>query len=157
MKIKKLIFILLTGNLCLTFSWSQNRQNEVFDASRIKDIQPNWRQITHSFLSTPMGVVDSSSIDTTKQELDGYRLQVFATRYSQSADSLKTILESQTDKKIYIVFDAPVYKVRIGNFVSRNEAEIFQNEIKKRGYTSAWIVRSKVFSRNFQLFERRKH
>jgi len=157
MQTGKLIIMLLIGNLCLSFSWSQDNQNEVFDASQIKDIQPKWRQITHSFISTPMGGIDSSSIDTTKKELDGFRVQVFATRYSQSADSLKTILESQTDKNIYIVFDAPVYKVRIGNFVSRNEAEKFQNDVKKKGYKSAWIVRSKVFGRNFQLFERRKH
>ena len=33
--------------------------------------------------------------------------------------------------EIYITFDAPIYKVRVGNFVSRNNAEKMKHSLVK--------------------------
>jgi len=130
---------------------------EEFDPSRIKDIPVKWPRIYHSFLKESSAVNDTSVLDTSISEVDGFRVQVFATGYSRSADSLKTILEHLGYKDVYIAFDTPVYKVRVGNFVSRNEAEKTRENLVKQKFDTAWIVRSKVFARKFRLIESMKH
>ena len=101
--------------------------------------------------------LDSSIVDTSLKEMDGFKVQVFASRFSHSADSLKVVLDEKVDEDVSIVFDAPVYKVRVGNFVARNEAEKMRINLVKFGYDTAWIVRSKVFARKYRLIETRKH
>ena len=96
-------------------------------------------------------------MDTSFKEMDGFRVQVFATRFSRSADSVKAVLEEKGNEDVYIAFDAPVYKVRVGNFISRNEAEKMRISLVELGYDTAWIVRSKVLARKYRLIETRKH
>ena len=130
---------------------------EEFDPSRLKDIAPKWPRINHSFMKYKTASLDSSIVDTSLKEMDGFKVQVFASRFSHSADSLKAVLDEKVDEDVSIVFDAPVYKVRVGNFVARNEAEKMRMNLVKFGYDTAWIVRSKVFARKYRLIETRKH
>ena len=130
---------------------------EEFDSSRLKDIPPKWPQINHSFIKHKPAYLDSSVLYTALKKMDGFRVQVFATRFSHSADSMKAVLEERVNDDVFIVFDAPVYKIRVGNFVTRNKAENMKISLVKHGYDTAWIVRSKVFARKYQLIETRKH
>ena len=130
---------------------------EEFDPSRLKDIPPKWPRINHSFMKYKMVSLDSSIVDTSLKEMDGFRVQVFATRFSRSADSIKSVLDEKVNEDVSIVFDAPVYKIRVGNFVTRNEAENMKINLVKFGYDTAWIVRSKVLARKYRLIETRKH
>lgn len=134
-----------------------SQTKEEFDPSRIKDIPVKWPRIYHSFLKESSAANDTSALDTSISEVDGFRIQVYATGYSRSADSLKTILEQLGYKDVYIAFDTPVYKVRVGNFVSRNDAEKTREILVKQKFDTAWIVRSKVFARKYRLIESMKH
>ena len=53
---------------------------------------------------------------------------------------LKTEIEKSINEQIYIIFELPNYKLRVGNFVNRKEAESFQKKIVRLGYRTAWIV-----------------
>ena len=130
---------------------------EEFDPSRLKDIPPKWPRINHSFMKYKMGSLDSSVVDTSLKEMNGFRVQVFATRFSHSADSIKAVLDEKVNDDVSIIFDAPVYKIRVGNFVTRNEAENMKINLVKFGYDAAWIVRSKVIARKYRLIETRKY
>jgi hypothetical protein len=130
---------------------------EEFDPSRLKDVPPKWPRISHSFMKYNTVSLDSSAVDTSFKEMDGFKVQVFATRVSHSADSIKAGLDKKVNEDVSIVFDAPVYKVRVGNFVTRNEAEDMKINLVKFGYDTAWIVRSKVLARKYRLIEARKH
>ena len=48
------------------------------------------------------------------------------------------------NEKIYIIFEAPNYKVRIGNYIDREDAEEVRNFLTNKGFPSAWIVRTKI-------------
>ena len=133
------------------------QKDERFNSNRLKDILPKFPKIQHSFIRTNINNSDSLTLDTTKVEMDGFRVQVFSTRFSNTADSIKTVLGKIVVEKIYITFDAPIYKVRVGNFVSRNNAEKMKHRLVKLGYNSSWIIRSKVFLRKYQLIETKKH
>ena len=43
-------------------------------------------------------------------------------------------------EKIYIKFELPNYKLRVGNFDSRKKAEAYRNKVIQLGYRSAWVV-----------------
>ena len=144
-----IILLMVSTLLC------QNK--EEFDPSRLKDFPPKWPRINHSFMKYKTVSFDSSVVDTSFKEMDGFKVQVFATRFAHSADSIKSGLDKKVNEGVSIVFDAPVYKVRVGNFVTRNEAENMKINLVKFGYDTAWIVRSKVLARKYRLIETRKH
>jgi hypothetical protein len=65
----------------------------------------------------------------------GYRLQVLNTRSRDEAFKTKAmLLENFPNQKVYILYQAPYFKVRAGNFINRADAENFSNDI--RGYLS---------------------
>lgn len=81
------------------------------------------------------------SPDSTVQ---GYRIQVISTKDYEIAEGIRDSLIYQFGEEIYVVFDSPNYKVRVGNFTNRSEAEKIQQQIVQMGYKSTWIIRTKV-------------
>ena len=71
-------------------------------------------------------------------------MQVFATQDRRKADGIKEELSFRLDENIYIIFEAPNYKVRIGNFLDRDDAEKLRMELVKESLSSSWIVRTKI-------------
>jgi hypothetical protein len=53
----------------------------------------------------------------------------------------KTVSDS-----VYVDFEAPNYKVRIGDFIDRKSAESLQKGLVQMGYNSAWILRTRINS-----------
>jgi hypothetical protein len=45
---------------------------------------------------------------------------------------------------VYVVYDAPTYKVRIGDFATRLEAKNALEQIQAKGFTNAWLVPDNV-------------
>lgn len=92
---------------------------------------------------------EKKSSDHSKivQEVDGYRVQLLATRSIESATLIKQQAEEQFLKhkhKVYWSFEAPFYKVRIGDVLTRTDAEAIRDLAKSLGYDQAFPVRSKV-------------
>ncbi len=83
----------------------------------------------------------------TYKEVDGYRVQIFAVRSVEAATYAKAKAKENFQpqgQKVYLIFEAPFYKLRVGDFKDRNQAEKFRNLAKKMGYKEAFVVRSKV-------------
>jgi len=60
----------------------------------------------------------------------GYRLQVLNTRSRDDAFRTKAmLLENFPDEKTYVLYQSPYFKVRIGNFINRSDAENFKKEL----------------------------
>lgn len=71
----------------------------------------------------------------------GYRLQVLNTRTRDDAFKLKaSLLENFPDEKVYILYQSPYFKVRIGNFVNRNDAEDFKKQLSSYSSNPAYVV-----------------
>lgn len=88
----------------------------------------------------------SNVTPTQPQELtQGYRVQVFATSSYDDAMSRKATVEDQfADEWFYLVYDAPTYKLRAGNFHERYEADRFAKLLSEKGYRDAWVVPERV-------------
>jgi hypothetical protein len=79
---------------------------------------------------------DSILINTIK----GYRIQVAISQDEMDLVLIEEKLKTVIKEKIYIKFELPNYKLRIGNFDSRKKAESYRKKIINLGYRSAWVV-----------------
>lgn len=91
-------------------------------------------------------LVASAVVSTALPEtIPGFRVQVLFTQEIDEAnrtrDSLSSLLP---DDWIYIVYDVPYYKVRVGNFADRPSANQILKKLTGLGYTDAWIVPDNV-------------
>jgi hypothetical protein len=119
---------------------------QVIDHKIVKDIQPNWPVIINNVLDDSTSFEFLLSLDSVQFISEGYRVQVLATRYFERADSLAVIMKNTVSDSVYVDFEAPNYKVRIGDFIDRNSAESLQQELVQMGYNSAWILRARINS-----------
>lgn len=75
-----------------------------------------------------------SSEESTK--VVGYRVQVFSdnnqrTAKSQAQSRERNILAQFPDLKVYLIYKSPSWRVRVGDYKSRGEAEQVMQEIKE--------------------------
>ena len=71
----------------------------------------------------------------------GYRLQVLNSRSRDDAFKTKAmLLENFPDEKAYVLYQSPYFKVRIGNFINRSDAENFKKELGYFLTQPAYIV-----------------
>jgi len=84
-------------------------------------------------------------LDTTQL---GFRIQLYSTASIDEAMNMKTNFEARFPQdSIYIVYDPPVYKVRLGDFPTRYDASIELPTIVNMGYSDAWIVPDTIVRR----------
>ncbi len=81
-------------------------------------------------------IVDTDLTNSVK----GYRIQVAISQDENDLIDVKEKLELTIKEKIYIKFELPNYKLRIGDFDSRKKAEAYRNKVIRLGYRSAWVV-----------------
>jgi hypothetical protein len=119
---------------------------QVIDHKIVKDIQPNWPVIINNVLDDSTSFEFLLSLDSVQSVSEGYRVQVLATRYFERADSLAVIMKNTISDSVYVDYEAPNYKVRIGDFIDRDSAELLQQDLVQMGYNSAWILRTRINS-----------
>ncbi|MCX6250231.1 MAG: SPOR domain-containing protein [Bacteroidetes bacterium] len=82
-------------------------------------------------------------INQNKQGIAGYRIQIFFDSGNNSKTKAQGIYEEFIGKYpgigAYLTFKAPNYKVRVGDFRTKLDAQRFLNEILTV-YPSAWII-----------------
>lgn len=79
----------------------------------------------------------------TKVTATGYRIQLLASSSIESVREKKKGIEAQLQLSAYIIFDNPYYKILVGNFAQRTEAERALMKIRT-SYPGAWIVNSEI-------------
>ena len=73
----------------------------------------------------------------------GYRIQIFASSELESAESTKRKAAGEVALPIYIEYEGGYYKVRIGDFASREEAAAVRAKIAEI-YPDCWIVSTTI-------------
>lgn len=73
-----------------------------------------------------------------------YRIQLFTAKEYGPAIREKNIAIEVFDKPVTMDYEVPYYKIRVGNFVSRYEAEEYLPAAREAGYKTAWVVRAYV-------------
>jgi hypothetical protein len=92
--------------------------------------------------------VESTSVASSKDLrdglVDGYRIQCFASSQIERIRVEQKTLELKIKYPIYIVFTSPYYKMLVGDFVKRADADNAAEKLKEIGYADAWVARSRV-------------
>ena len=136
----KLVFSILLSAPLLA------QEIHLIDHKIVKDIQPNWPVIINNVLDDSTSFEFVLSLDSVQSVSEGYRVQVLATRYFERAGSLAVIMKNTVSDSVYVDFEAPNYKIRIGDFIDRESAESLQKDLVQMGYNSAWILRTRINS-----------
>jgi hypothetical protein len=130
--------------MVLSLGFSQDQKKVNFDPDKLKDPEPRWPIVVSPFSLDTKELKLVGNSDSSQIIIEGFRVQVLATSSQENADRLRYELAIEYGKDIYIVFDAPNYKVRIGNFIDRRLAEKLRLELINKGYPSSWIIRTRI-------------
>jgi hypothetical protein len=89
-----------------------------------------------------IGNTVQTAADTTSTEpSEVYRVQIFTSRLYTEASREKAIAEEIFNLPVYLDYEVPYYKLRVGDFTARGDAEDMLPEIKAIGYRNAWVAR----------------
>jgi hypothetical protein len=91
--------------------------------------------------------IESTAVFTTVQPetIPGFRIQVVLTQEIDQAMAIRDSLAKEfQEENVYVVYDAPTYKIRIGNYPDRSSASPLLKQLVRRGYPDAWIVPDNV-------------
>jgi len=113
----------------------------------IKSVPPKWPLLINPLIPPPDTKPSPNRNQPVEKLVNGYRIQVLATRSSTKADELKASLIEKTSLPVYISFESPNYKVRVGNYLTRKEADKARKTLRSLGYRTAWVVQSRVIVR----------
>ena len=115
-----------------------------FDMSKVRDPIPN----TPKVLDKVFGTSQLNILDSIKNKRvstsDGFRLQIFESSAADEANRVIKKYDRTLPDSLYMVFEAPLYKIRYGNFTTKSEAETVKNKLKNKGYKNIWIVKSRI-------------
>jgi len=86
------------------------------------------------------------------EQVIGYRVQIFAAKDKGNAEKVKELASKTIRERIYIVLAQDnLYKVQVGDFLSRIDAEKMRDEIRRDpAYADAFIQNSYVLYDNSQ-------
>jgi len=78
------------------------------------------------------------------EQVQGYRIQIFVSSNLESAQRIMAEAEEIFPHEVYLQYDAPYYKIRVGNCLTRREGDLLREKAVRHGYRDAWVVRSLV-------------
>lgn len=85
--------------------------------------------------------------NTKKEGIDGYRVEIFFSSELNALEQSKSkkveFLSKYPEYEVHIKYDAPNFRVRIGDFRTKNEALKLHKKIE-RNYPMAFIVPDKI-------------
>ena len=76
----------------------------------------------------------------------GYRVQIFASSDRARAESAAADARQRFVEPVYIEFEAPLYKVRVGDCATRHEADTLKEKAGTQGYDGAWVAETPIQS-----------
>ena len=85
-----------------------------------------------------------------KRQLEGniiFRLQIFESTESSIARAEAKRFQNILGDTVYIDFETPLYKLRIGNFPNRKQAENAIPSIESLGVKDPWVIRTLLYPR----------
>ncbi len=80
-------------------------------------------------------------------DIEGYRVQIFFESGNHSSTRAREVMENfeleYPDVPAYLSWQAPNFRVRVGDFRTRMKAEAFLQRIMK-DYPNAWVIKDEI-------------
>ena len=74
------------------------------------------------------------------RQVYGYRVQVIAASRESTALKMSEAARLRFDERVYVDYEPPYYKVRVGDCYTKEEAQALRERAVEEGYTDAFIV-----------------
>ena len=84
---------------------------------------------------------DPTDIEESDQPLVIFRVQIFASKSFDEAQDFAAQIEPLFIEGVFVEYQMPYYKVRVGEFYNPNDGETFLDDVKQMGFKNAWLVR----------------
>lgn len=69
-----------------------------------------------------------------------FRVQLLTTKVYGEAREARRVAEEIFDRAVFMDYEVPYFKIRVGSFADRAAAESYQQRAKAAGYANAWVV-----------------
>ena len=84
-----------------------------------------------------------SELNESPSEIKGYRVEIFFGQRKDAEKVKSAFLKHYSDWPIYVVWHQPNFKVQIGDFMTKLQAEKAQQEIKSN-YPNSYIIITQI-------------
>jgi len=135
---------------------SDANYDESFDPMTLNDNDITFPSIVKNIKQSKDTLSTLNNSTETQKEVNGFRVQIIATQNLEKATLLEEEAKSQfamSGHKTYLIFEAPLYKIRLGDFTTRNQADELKIQALRYGYREAFIVRTKVTISPDEIYE----
>jgi septal ring-binding cell division protein DamX len=156
------LMVLLTAAFSVVFCWGREERKE--EKAKLADslaVAVQTQNLTYLDtlnkgrevrIAAPQAIPPAAAVQPVQiaptprgsTEIDGFRVQCFASSSVDAVRTEKKTVEAKTLYPVYISFEQPFYRLHLGNFPTRPEAEVALAELRAAGYADAWIVRAKI-------------
>lgn len=150
---KYFTWILLLFIFNIPFSQTLPPQDETFNPLTLNEpalplLDGTVVQEIISDIATPVSSNRIAGDSLKTIEKTGWKVQAFITNDFDLADSVyRQLLAAFPPEDVEKAFHSPNYKIRIGNCQTREEAERVLKRVEGLGFHEAWIVQTKIKSK----------
>jgi hypothetical protein len=140
-----------------TYASAEKAENKENNAQIVEDFDPTFLRNENFDIkeSAKAGAAGAASIDEILKggndvdtlqtgQVSGYRVQLLSTRDGSEARAVRNEALLAFEENVYLSFDDPYYKIRVGDCLSRYDADILQEKANTKGFTQAWVVRTNI-------------
>ncbi len=85
---------------------------------------------------------DSIRADSVTGPIEVFRVEIFTSRLYGEANREQAIAQEIFRLPIHLDYEVPYYRLRVGDFATRGEAEQMVEGIRSVGYSTAWVARA---------------
>ena len=114
-----------------------------FDVNILDNQLPKFPLIINKVISGKYMPLHESKYDAGQTTKEVFRIQIFESSVASIARAEARRFQNIFGDTVYIDFETPLYKLRIGNFLNRKDAEEAVESISRLGAKDAWIIRTK--------------
>ncbi|MCF7832848.1 MAG: SPOR domain-containing protein [Candidatus Marinimicrobia bacterium] len=141
---RKIVLAIVLLILTMNMLFSQIIQQEFLHPSKVRKNYKLKEFKTILFADDEVYKSDPEQMNKEYIESSGYRIQLISTQNLSEAITIKTQADSLYSVPVYVDFEPPNYKVRIGNYITKEEAMGIQTLMQEQGFKNAWLVPSKI-------------
>jgi hypothetical protein len=89
-------------------------------------------------------VLPDAPLDSSGQFRESYQVQIFTSKLYGPAMKEFNVASEIFDQTVRMDYEVPYYKIRVGDFPTRERAEAYLKVVKAAGYDVTWVVRVNV-------------
>ncbi len=106
-----------------------------------KQLSPESSQPSSDLFPTPAEDADFDIDEQESQPPVIFRVQIFASKSFDEAQQFAADIEGMFPEGVFVEYQMPYYKVRVGEFYEPEGGEDFLEYVKETGFKNAWLVR----------------